>query len=952
MEVRSFLQLKTYENLLIEGVKPNYQGVEQKKLANVIQHLIYAPFSTEFFYNGKSYRYIGGHSFEFSVNYVPGTDSGPLCYGPDKKYRILIIGEQPSYVESTSGLNFVGDFGFILKETLKRCGFKNFDEIYVVNASRIYAPGSHKLILCRTFLPLLAVELGKIQPEIILCLGNSALKIFSRRKLDEVIDDPEEIVIQTISFNNRADIAEFKSRIFAAPLSATKEFSESLRFQEAIRRFVSEIQEDTKMFPSVNIVPLPQHCVIRDVESLRTFVSDVLKAADESLQILTCDLEWEGRSYCSHGAFLRVIGFYWDKTETAYLIVLTDQEGNPLMDSTIVAEEIDKIFGHPNTQIVGHYFISDCAWLLSLGCKNIISKFFIPEDISSPDYPGIFDTLSAHHSYDETGHFGLKDAGRILLRYKDWSTEVEAYVKQKKTQGFGSIPDEILFPYLLRDLYVTRKLRDYHAKNLNADRFGNSCWHSYVSNIRVLPAYLEMSYVGVLVDTQLLKELEKRYNNILMQIEEQLQKSIGWPEFNPRSPQQRVVALFGSEYLLQPAQKEKYSKYPSLHLTPFKSTSGSAWDASLKGKETPSTDLESLQYLSSEHEFVKLLRDYSLIQQVIKTFLGPNGIIQYVCNGNHGRRIHPLYFPYLETRRASSSKPNMQNLPAEEKEKLYEKIAGPYYINPIRYVFIADPGHVFVNVDYIGAELLMLGIMSQDEGLIEDYYKFTLPDDDPNKLDIHSLIAVIAFKLNCPPTKKGLISVGKEELRLAAKRIIFGLNYGRQAESILQQLKSAGIKISLEDVQKIIETIYDRYPKVRSFQNEVRKRVREKKWLANCFRNYRRFYEGRMKEDVAEKEREALNFTCQSGVADAISLAMTNFMLDPRKAEINYRIVMQHHDALTFLVPENKVDDFLNVVEDCMKTKVPIYMTTLDGERISDKPYYFGYSYEITKRFK
>jgi DNA polymerase-1 len=337
-----------------------------------------------------------------------------------------------------------------------------------------------------------------------------------------------------------------------------------------------------------------------------------------------------------------------------------------------------------------------------------------------------------------------------------------------------------------------------------------------------------------------------------------------------------------------------------------------------------------------------------MINQLLKTILKfESGLVKFCVND----RIYPMFFPFLETRRCSSSSPNTQNLPNLEKEKIYQKILGPAYPGPIRNIFVADPDYVFVEVDYKGAELLALALVANDDRLIEDYYNSLLPEDDINYIDIHSYIAITAFGLNCVPTKQALKEIGKEHLRFCAKRIIFGLNYGRGTDSICRQLNSEGISVTVEDVEKIIETIYQRYPKIPVFQESVRTRIKTNPWICNMFGGYRRFIISEDPNIQSENEREAINFYCQSTVADAVAQALYNAVIMREQLNLRYRLVLQNHDAIVFLVHKEDVEDFCNRgIQEIMVKGVPLYKCDLNGKRISDAVFYFGVEYSVNKR--
>lgn len=901
--------------------------------------------------DGKTYHIIPGHFLYYrelpDKTFIVDLDKIHKNYGPTQRPEnvIYIIGAEPSFSEYENQANFVGDFGNYLLNSLYNQGLLEYP-IYLANAIRVYkTPKSLRQVFVKDFEPLVWEELSLLRPRAIICLGSLALKLFTVKSQKIVSETPLTYQYKTIS---NGKVETVTAQLYTLPLTALHSQSEHQNFTIAVRRiakFIKGEKSDREDFT---------YDVIRSTSELRNLIIDIAEKSKRGVVHVAVDCEWHGRFPGDKDSYVRTINIAYgpDPIKVA-VIVLTKEGGDWVFDGRreevaaylqpLFSREIEKI------QIVGHNFISDIPWLESLGI-NVRQKFWFPEDLEydNKDYNGVFDTIIAYHAVDECGKFGLEDAARIWMDFPAWSQDLESWLKSKSNKaqaekGYGYVPEEILLPYAAKDAYVTLKLSYILKERLDRDFYGNKCWKPYWMNLRSQPAFLEIYETGILVDKGKYNQLCELYNSEKEKLVREFREEIRWPDFNFQSYNHCVELLYGEQYhgrgRIAPPDAICFN------LVPVKTTDGLEWNEQcLIGRVSPSTDLDSLTFLASQDKRIEKLVNIKKLNQVTKTWLvvseddSAEGLLKFVCWDG---RIHPHYVSLKETRRCSSSNPNIQNLPNVE-EETYKRILGDRYIAPIRSIFVAPPGYKMIEVDYSGAELLMIAVAARDENLISDYYRSALPDGHPDKIDIHSAIAVKAFGLNCPPTKDGLKQIGKLHLRLAAKRIIFGLNYGRGAKSCHLQLVTEGMDVTLQDVNTLIDTIYEKYDKIFGFQEAVKKRVHNEKWLANCFGSYRRFFEARSSEIVAKMEREAINFVCQSGVADAVAIAMHNFMVYPGKEEIGYRLIMHNHDALVFYVPEKHVEQFTNEVTPyCMKEKVKFKSCDLNGKPINDREFSF-----------
>lgn len=953
------------------NANPTISKEHAESLASFIEQNNAVSFSADYYLNGLYFERLY-NTFGYFVDVkpfegIPGHFYRPINeqvfnYGPVDKCEILFVGEAPSYAELNNKRNLCGDYAEALFRELDTYGisYDILQRAYLTNVIRIYPfPKERKRELILDFLPLLLNEVLILEPKYIVCLGTTAFQCFSRKSLSSSLDNP--IIYNYTVYPDRVCTAQ----IVGFPLTALHEQRTYTEFQRCVRKWSKYVYfKEPKPKNEV------EYEIINSAEQLEKLVNDILSRP--GLKRVSLDLEWHGRVPYDADSYVRIVSLALD-VDKAYLIEICDVGGKPVFSPSLeeFARIFERLYFDQQVQIIGHNFIADIPWLEKLGV-SASKKFWFPQDnnLRNSDYPGIFDTIIAHHAWQEDGVFDLERSAESFLDVAPWSSALEQFIAnylkenkllRKQLIGYGLVPKDILYPYGAADVINTLKLFYFHVSKLNAfsDDFDDGgYWRPYWINMKALPAFLEMFKTGIDVDIERLTFLTDLYMTKLNETVDSFRKLIKWPEFNYRSHPHCVSLLFGEEYLMRKGTIRPEDAL-CLRLKPIKTTqAGQHWsDEFQPGTVSPSTDLETCKVLARINPVVDELRKIRILDQVLKTVLRPpenysgdeeeegeftGGLAFYICNDG---KIHPRYYPLKETRRCSCKDPNLQNL-SNSREEDYKEILGESYAFPIRSILKAPEGFKLVEIDLASAELLMLGVYANDESLIHDYY--VTIDSEGKELDIHSLVCVLAFGLDCPPTKEGLKNIGKSHLRIAGKRIIFGLNYGRRVESCYIQLRNSGVNISLAEVEKIVDTIYTRYSKIRQFQMEVKARVQSPGWIRNCFGSFRHFGSSRNKEIRDKMEREALNFPCQSGVADAMSLILHNLSYHELKEVLNYKIVLHNHDACVCIVPDEHLDVFCNrVVKECFQDRMKFKACNLDGIPISNKLYYFGYEIKV-----
>jgi hypothetical protein len=571
-------------------------------------------------------------------------------------------------------------------------------------------------------------------------------------------------------------------------------------------------------------------------------------------------------------------------------------------------------------------------------------------------------------------------------------------------EGYGECPDEVLLPYGMYDADVTLRLFYKFDTLLDEDYEGNDCREAFWESQIATPVVLEIHQSGITVDRKRIDFLTSKFMAARSRLELELKQEIRWPDFNIRSLPQVKELMFGV-HLNGMRDKETGNSVrispPSaklLNVRPIFDTSKppKPWHEIEKrrktGEHSPSTGKQALSLIARETPdqfaamIINRIRDHRFLDQVLKTVLRPPTIdsdtTEYVrnedgdCEYSDGLasmccddgKVRTHIYQTKETGRWSSARPNLQNI-SKQRDPDYKRLLQGDYKYKLRSVLKASPGYVLVEADYVGAELYGMAVMSGDPTMIDHATRNQLPESDPNYYDIHSNVAVFAFKLNCLPTKSGLASIEKVHLRIVAKSVIFGIAYGRGAKAIAVAAKETGTEITVDEAQSVIDAIYAMYPGLRPFFEECQQRATgkyfdpdteqrvESRYLCNCFGRFRRFPDANGDGSIeAEFGRQAMNFPIQSMIASAVSRALA-YIHDYKEQELRkgrdlFRVLLQIHDAILLEVPYEHVKHVCEfVLPNFMRKSVPIYPTTLDGIPTSVGPYYLGLEAEVMRHW-
>jgi len=349
-----------------------------------------------------------------------------------------------------------------------------------------------------------------------------------------------------------------------------------------------------------------------------------------------------------------------------------------------------------------------------------------------------------------------------------------------------------------------------------------------------------MERVGVRVDAAALRQQSGELAKRLWELEQQAHELAG-ERFNLGSPKQLQSILF--ERLKLPA-----------------------------GKKTPtgqiSTAEDVLQELALDYPLPKVILEHRTLSKLKSTYTDRLPEQIHAVTG----RVHTSYHQAVaSTGRLSSSDPNLQNIPTRTPEG-----------RRIRQAFVPEPGHVMLAADYSQIELRIMAHLSGDEGLLRAFAAGA---------DVHRATAAEVFGV-APEAVSA-------EQRRSAKAINFGLIYGMSAFGLARQLG-----IERNAAQEYVNRYFTRYPGVKMYMDETRRRAAEMGYVETVFG--RRLYMPDIRSRNAQRrqaaERAAINAPMQGTAADIIKRAMLAVDRWLRESAFPARMIMQVHDELVFEV--------------------------------------------------
>ena len=294
------------------------------------------------------------------------------------------------------------------------------------------------------------------------------------------------------------------------------------------------------------------------------------------------------------------------------------------------------------------------------------------------------------------------------------------------------------------------------------------------------------------------------------------------------------------------------------------------------GWSTNADVLEKLRYDSPIVEDVLQYRQYTKLKSTyvdgLSKVIPPDG------------RIHTSFQNTVTaTGRLSSTEPNLQNIPVRTERG-----------RRIRAAFVArDDGHRIVSADYSQIELRLMAAFSGDETMLAAFR---------SGADIHRETASRVYGV--------MPAFVTDEQRSKCKMVNFGIIYGISAFGLSQRLK-----VPRREAEGLIDSYFRLYPGVRDFMAAAVAKAREKGYAETMLGRRRtlRDIDSRNATARGAAERDAINTPIQGSAADLIKIAMVRVDRALKERRLRAKMVLQIHDELVFDVPEEEVDEVVEL---------------------------------------
>lgn len=506
-----------------------------------------------------------------------------------------------------------------------------------------------------------------------------------------------------------------------------------------------------------------------------------------------------------------------------------------------------------------------------------------------------------------------------------------------KGVDYRMIPIKTAALYAAHDPKITWEYAEYQRNIFKTrENLKDVFWVFQNIEMPIVDVVVDMEDNGVAFDTEYAQELHEKYHKILDEKEANFHKVC-------EMYADEISAYEGKVKLDSPINIQSV---PQLQTLLYDIAKVSPVIDKKTKQPSRSTSEDTLKQL--KNPIADAILDYRAFSTLVSTFIDK---LPECVNKKDGR-IHCKFNQYgADTGRFSSQDPNMQNIPSHNKD--------------IRKMFKATEGYLMMSADFSQQEVKGMAQMCGDEGMIEAFRQGK---------DFYAEIASVAFGYPYEECKEfrpdGTTNPEGKERRSQAKSILLGINYGRGAASIAEQLGCTKQK-----AEKIKDDVFTGFPAIAKFESdsfemaetlgyvttlwgrkrrlpdmtlpdyefawaekstsddpldfldsddtpeEVPDELIEKylKKLNSCWGSQKRkIFEEANKEGIwiidntkkkADASRQCVNARIQGSAADQSKLAMIALNNDKRLKELGFRILIPVHDEVIAECPKENAKE-------------------------------------------
>ena len=861
--------------------------------------------------------YMGGTGFGWRIaDYML---IGPICSQSDIEFRTCLR-------------NF---WGHLLAEQAVEAGLPLADML-VTHAVRFPMPTkdmkpleSHKKA-CAVYA---RMDCEACQPRVIVTLGSDALKVLYGKtaKLDTY----------------RGSVHEWKG-IPVVPTCNPFVFVGSTAGIDVFRSELARaVDVGLRNYVSGACLMKPDYRVCQTVEEVVKLRDDM---EADSATLVSFDTEYGNLTGREEDGLLRTIQFSWAAGKAALVVIrgVGCTEIHTPEQLNQIRELLRQIMDHPARRLEGHQLRGDIKAAgefeinldhkLATGFCTLLARNLL-HGSTGDESDGLDHLIRAY----------VPEFGNYWKELEEWLSTGSAVrpdgIKLSGrpsllAHGYGYVPDEILFPYALRDADATWQA----ARKVEAELDQHPKLKSLFWNL-VMPTALHLLDVerqGILVDQARLREIHYQYQPVYEALLERFRDTIGWPKFNPSSSKQRTSLLFSTSKFKD--KKPLPEGVRGLSFTPYCNTDKypKLWTdivadhKELQNSPCTKANILDLMYTQSlgaaktdeekaDLQVLKMLKHLSVLSKFLSTYLVLPKQNRYgekedgksfqnnICRDG---RVRTHFHQTSETGRYRSFKANLQTNPNKQETAALEVLVDYKFdgmtpkeylrrtddvkapadlipkedrikLRPFKSCYVPAPGYTLMEADFKTAELCIVAFVSGDVAMSKAI---------DQERDIHSETAVRCFQLPEGadlPAALAAIEAGDSKpykawtkrvkslydaLRTAAKAVLFGLLYGRSAGALAREIGKVVPGFTQAQGQAIIDYIASTFPQVWAFLKAAAKTAVENEYLETVFDRCRYFPGAATasRSVQAAIARQAMNCGIQGAVADLLAQAGIN----------------------------------------------------------------------------
>lgn len=538
-------------------------------------------------------------------------------------------------------------------------------------------------------------------------------------------------------------------------------------------------------------------------------------------------------------------------------IVAIDTETKSLVDKTMVGFSVaygSEVFYVP----VRDKYLDNMSYLEArLLLQHIMGHCRIIFHNSSFDIPVLAqfgtvipdklyeDTVIIANLIDENMQHGLK---KLVKKYFDYQMKElkEICGSGKKRVGFHEVQSKDKVAYACDDAKYTLKLFNLLSSKLGSDQAVLNVYTDIEQPL--LNVIAQMHINGIKIDMSQVMKIATICRTKIAKAEKKLKKVMG--DINFGSPKQL------REYFVD-----------KCHM-PVVKKSNKTGEASM--------DREVLDLYAETNAEAKLLLEFRKYSKIYTTFVPALTPEKWDAVTLSGRIYTSFNQAGTVSGRFSSSRPNMQNIPHEDKEL------------GIRSAIIPEDGHIFIGADYSQIELRVLAHFSQDPNLLRAYQEGQ---------DIH---------------QQTMDAVGVK--RTPAKTINFGLVYGMGKNTLAKR-----INVTPDEAQIYINKFFANYVGIKAFWAQAERQFRTYGYVQTISGRKRRrtpYFFAKDDYDQGAEVRSAINSIIQGTSADIMKRAMIT--IHKKLKAIGAKLVLTVHDEILVSCPIKNAEACYMIIVDRM----------------------------------